>query len=151
MDYWHFNSSFILSLNYNLRKIEKERETSYSVESINFFSDNQPLFHISVPLAYQEDLNYKLINEHLTTSLINSAKNEKDTINKHTLTSTDTIITTIICNQSLCKLITSCNNKRNINRIYNEWLHYNCFQQLPTLRLKILRKLGNLHGMKSLK
>ena len=29
----------------------------------------------------------------------------------------------------------SCNPKRNINRIYSKKLHYNCFQQLLTLRL----------------
>ena len=40
----------------------------------------------------------------------------------------------------------SCNYKQNINRIYNEHLHYNCLQQLPNLRLKSSdpRKLGNL-------
>ena len=29
----------------------------------------------------------------------------------------------------------TCNHKRNINRICNEKLHYNCLQELPTLRL----------------
>ena len=38
--------------------------------------------------------------------------------------------------KNLCKLRKSCNNKRSINRIYSEKLHYNCLQQLPTLRLK---------------
>ena len=37
--------------------------------------------------------------------------------------------------EKLCKLKKSCNHKRNINRINNEKLHYNCLQQLPTLRL----------------
>ena len=34
------------------------------------------------------------------------------------------------------KLRKSCMHKRNINRAYNEKLHYNCLQQLLTLRLK---------------
>ena len=38
--------------------------------------------------------------------------------------------------EKLCKLRKSCNHKRNINRIYNESLHYYCLQQLSTLRLK---------------
>ena len=38
--------------------------------------------------------------------------------------------------EKLCELRKSCNHKRNINRIYNEKLHCNCLQQLPTLRLK---------------
>ena len=38
--------------------------------------------------------------------------------------------------EKLHKLGKSCNLKRNINRMYNEKLHYNCLQQLPTLRLK---------------
>ena len=43
------------------------------------------------------------------------------------------------------KLRKSCNHKRNINRIYNEKLHYNSLQQLLTFTLetKDLRKLGN--------
>ena len=36
----------------------------------------------------------------------------------------------------LLKLRKSCNHKRKINRIYNEKLNYNYFQQLPNLRLK---------------
>ena len=45
----------------------------------------------------------------------------------------------------LCKLRKSCHHKRNINEIYNEQLQYNCYQPLPTLRLKTqeLRKSGN--------
>ena len=39
--------------------------------------------------------------------------------------------------EKLRKLRKSCNHKRNINRIYNEKLHINCLQQLPTLRLTI--------------
>ena len=34
------------------------------------------------------------------------------------------------------KLRKSCMHKRNINRTYNEKLHYNCLQKLLTLRLK---------------
>ena len=39
----------------------------------------------------------------------------------------------------LRKLRKGCNHKRNINGIYNEQLHYNCLQQLSTLRLTLLR------------
>ena len=47
--------------------------------------------------------------------------------------------------EKLCKFRKRCNHKQNINGIYNEKLHDNCLQQLPTLRLKTedLRKLGN--------
>ena len=38
--------------------------------------------------------------------------------------------------EKLRKFRKSCNLKQNINRIYNETLHYNCLQQLPNLRLK---------------
>ena len=38
--------------------------------------------------------------------------------------------------EKLHKFRKSCNLKQNINRIYNETLHYNCLQQLPNLRLK---------------
>ena len=41
--------------------------------------------------------------------------------------------------KKLRRLRKSCNHRRNINRIYNEKLHYNCFQQLPTLRLRVLQ------------
>ena len=44
--------------------------------------------------------------------------------------------------EKLRKLRKSCKNKRNINRTYNEKPLYNCLQQLPTLRLKILRNWG---------
>ena len=37
-----------------------------------------------------------------------------------------------------CKLRKSCNYKQHINKIYNEKLHYNCLQQLLTIRLTIL-------------
>ena len=36
----------------------------------------------------------------------------------------------------LRKLRKSCSHKWNINRRYNEKLHYNCLQQLPALRFK---------------
>ena len=47
--------------------------------------------------------------------------------------------------EKLRKLRKTCNHKPNINRIYNEKLHYNRLQELPTLRLNTydLRKLGN--------
>ena len=41
--------------------------------------------------------------------------------------------------QKLRKLRKSCNHEQNINGTYNEKLHYNCLQQLPTLRLRTLR------------
>ena len=44
--------------------------------------------------------------------------------------------------EKLSKLRKSFNHKRNINRIYNEKLHYNCLKQLPTLRLNTLGNLG---------
>ena len=44
--------------------------------------------------------------------------------------------------EKLRKLRKSCNHKRNINRIYSERLHYNCLEQLPTLRLRMLRNKG---------
>ena len=70
--------------------------------------------------------------------------------------------------ESLRKLRKSCKHNRNINGVYNEKLHYNCIQQLSTLRLKSyeistfavgraymptqekksLRKLGDLGGKK---
>ena len=38
--------------------------------------------------------------------------------------------------EKLRKLRKSCNHKQNINKIYNEKLHCNCLQQLPTLSLE---------------
>ena len=38
--------------------------------------------------------------------------------------------------ENLRKLRKSCNRKRNINRMYNDKLLYNCLQQLRSLRLK---------------
>ena len=38
--------------------------------------------------------------------------------------------------EKLHKLRKSCNQKRNINGMYSEKLHFDCLQQLPTLRLK---------------
>ena len=38
--------------------------------------------------------------------------------------------------EKLYKLRKSCHHKRNISRIYNEKLRYNCLQQLATLRFK---------------
>ena len=48
--------------------------------------------------------------------------------------------------EKIPKLRKSCNHKRNINRIYNEKMHYYCLQQMPNLRLK---KLGNSSERKS--
>ena len=47
--------------------------------------------------------------------------------------------------QKLRKFRKSCNHKQSINGIYNEKLHNNCSQHLPTLRLKTydLNKLRN--------
>ena len=46
--------------------------------------------------------------------------------------------------EKLPKLRKSCNHKRNIKRLYNEKLHHNYLQQLPTLRLKTseIREFG---------
>ena len=43
-----------------------------------------------------------------------------------------------------------CNQKQNINGIYNKKLHDNCLQKVPTLRLKTydLRKFGDLDEKK---
>ena len=51
---------------------------------------------------------------------------------------------TIICKNigKIVQVKKSCNHKRNINRIFNEKLHYSCLQQLPTVRLKILGNFG---------
>ena len=41
--------------------------------------------------------------------------------------------------EKLRKLRKSCSHMQNIIIMYNEKLHYNCLQQLPTLRLKTFK------------